>query len=180
MGCRNDMVWGFPEPKFGVDLSWLALLMQGKGSRGEYADMLHSNSDAAYCIGLAVTGDVLPAADTAHYGNRQTLRKFQAKGTRWIIVWHDTVMLIRTHHGCRWRFDLVTAFLSTVDGTVTDVFCGYQVKFLNIVQNFAIFQAFIFRVVPSFAGLTWRRYHLVLLSCPERYHPRRILEPGTR
>ena len=59
---------------------------------------------------------------------------------------------------------MVAALLGAVNGAVTDVFCGYQMKFLNVVQNFTVFQAFILRVVHPFAGLAWRRYHLVLLS----------------
>jgi hypothetical protein len=59
---------------------------------------------------------------------------------------------------------MVAAFLGAVNGTVTDVFGGYQMEFLYVMQNLAIFQAFILRVVPSFAGFAWRRYHLVLLS----------------
>lgn len=59
---------------------------------------------------------------------------------------------------------MVAAFLGAVNGAVIDAFCGYQMKFLNVMQNFAVFQALILRVVPSFAGLAWRRYHLVLLS----------------
>lgn len=94
--------------------------------------------------------------------------------------WDDMVMLIWTHHGCRGRLDLVAAFLCAVDGTVTDVFRGYQMKFLNVMQNFALFQTFILRVVSSFAGFAWRRYHRVLLSWHEPCHLRMLKEPGTR
>jgi hypothetical protein len=59
---------------------------------------------------------------------------------------------------------VVAAFLRAINGTVTDVFSGHQMKFLNVMQNFAVFQTFILRVVPSFAGLAWRRDHLALLS----------------
>jgi hypothetical protein len=59
---------------------------------------------------------------------------------------------------------VVAAFLGTVNGAVIDAFGGYQMKFLNVMQNFTVFQALILRVVPSFAGFAWRRYHLVLLS----------------
>ena len=59
---------------------------------------------------------------------------------------------------------MIAAFLGAINGTVTDIFGGYQMKLLNIVQEFTVFQTFILRVVPSFAGFTWRRYHLDLLS----------------
>jgi hypothetical protein len=68
-------------------------------------------------------------------------------------------LLKRAHCRRRWRLDMIAAFFGTIDGTVTDVFCGHQMKFLNVMQDFAIFQAFIFRVVPSFAMFTRRGYH---------------------
>ena len=49
---------------------------------------------------------------------------------------------------------MVAALFGAVDGTVTDAFCGHQMKFLNVVQDLAVFQAFIFRVVPTFAMFT--------------------------
>ena len=87
---------------------------------------------------------------------------------------HCHSFLERAHHGCRRRFDLVTALLGTVDCAVTDIFRGHQVELLNVVKNFAILQAFVFRVVPSFASFTRRRYHGVLLSWRLRCHVCRI------
>jgi hypothetical protein len=75
---------------------------------------------------------------------------------------------------------VVAAFLGAVNGAVTDAFCGYQMELLNVVQNFTVFQAFILRVVPSFAGFAWRRYHLVLLSWLAPYHHWVLKQPGTR
>ncbi|WP_155315654.1 hypothetical protein [Desulfosarcina alkanivorans] len=88
--------------------------------------------------------------------------------------------LIRAHGGRRGRFDLITAFLGAIDGTVTDIFCGHQMKFLNVVQDFAVFQTFILRVVPSFTGFAWRRYHLILLSWQSSCHFLNLKEDGTR
>jgi hypothetical protein len=90
------------------------------------------------------------------------------------------LMLIGTHHGRGRRLDLVTAFLGAVNGAVTDAFCGYQMKFLNIVQNLALFQAFILRVVPSITGFAWRRNHRILLSGPGPYHLLKLIKRGTR
>jgi len=80
--------------------------------------------------------------------------------------------LIMAHHGRRRWLNLVAAFLCAINGAVTDIFCGCQVKFLNFMQDFAILQTFILRVVPSFTGFAWRRYHVVILSWHQSHHHR--------